>query len=84
MFSDIMQNIFKLAIDPYGNYVIQHLITNGSPDIREIVLQQIQPHMYELSTLKFSSNVIEKGLVHSSSEQLKYILEFLMPKSADK
>ena len=84
MFREILQNICELANDQYGNYVIQHLITNGKPDIREIVLQEIKPNMFTLSRGKFSSNVIEKCLVNSSSEQLKYILELLTHKNSDK
>ena len=53
--SEIVQN-------PFGNYVIQHMLEEyGAENIKEII-QVIIDNINSLSMQKFSSNIIEKCL----------------------
>jgi hypothetical protein len=50
-----------LAMDPYGNYVIQHMIERGDPNlISDAVVTHFIPHCVPLCCNKFASNVMEK------------------------
>eukprot|EP00759_Apiculatamorpha_spiralis_P059323 PhF_6_TR9893/c1_g1_i1/m.15084 len=51
----------SLAMDPYGNYVIQHMIEKGDTNqISEAVAIHFLPHIVPLCCNKFASNVMEK------------------------
>mmetsp|Transcript_22265 Transcript_22265/g.62476 ORF Transcript_22265/g.62476 Transcript_22265/m.62476 type:complete len:616 (+) Transcript_22265:114-1961(+) len=72
-----------LVQDPFGNYVVQHLILAGharpNPNVTRII-DALRGQMFELSLQKFSSNVLEKCLVNSSDkDRNKIINEILNP-----
>lgn len=76
----IIDNIHQLVQDPFGNYVVQHLIlTRSSSNVTKII-DQLRGRMFELSLQKFSSNVLEKCLLNSSDkDRNKIINEILNP-----
>jgi hypothetical protein len=81
--SSILINALELVQDPYGNYVIQHLILLGngkpSPYVSEVV-DSMKGKIFKLAMLKYSSNVLEKCLLHSSDkDRNKITSEILSP-----
>ncbi|KAF3320904.1 hypothetical protein FCM35_KLT15038 [Carex littledalei] len=58
MLSNILQDVYTLSHDQYGNYVVQ----NGKPQERSAVIRTLAGKILEMSKHKFASNVIEKGL----------------------
>ena len=56
----------KLTLDPFGNYVVQYIITKESEknkyDYTHKIVHLLKPKAIELSIHKFGSNVIEKIL----------------------
>jgi hypothetical protein len=79
----ITQNTLLLVQDPFGNYVVQHLILfshlKPNPYITPIV-DALKGNIFELSQQKFSSNVLEKCLVNSTDkDRNKIINEILNP-----
>lgn len=70
-----------LVQDPFGNYVVQHVILMRSPDTSRII-DALRGKMFELSLQKFSSNVLEKCLLNSGDkDRNKIINEILNPPS---
>ena len=71
----IIENIHDLIEDPYGNYLVQNVITLEDMDKNEKIFKQIAKDFIRLSQLKFSSNVIEKcldsKLSHDSYNNIK-------------
>jgi hypothetical protein len=51
----------ELAQDPFGNYVVQHVLKNGDrhSNVQRTIALNLIPNMIFLSTQKFSSNVVE-------------------------
>ncbi|KAK8086596.1 Pumilio-family RNA binding repeat protein [Apiospora phragmitis] len=49
--------LIDIASDQYGNYLIQYILTNASPQHREIVAAHIRKHMVSLRGSKFGSRV---------------------------
>ncbi|OTA95770.1 hypothetical protein M434DRAFT_9430 [Hypoxylon sp. CO27-5] len=49
--------LIDIASDQYGNYLIQWILTNASPQHREIVAAHIRKHMVSLRGSKFGSRV---------------------------
>lgn len=82
----ITTNTLPLVQDPFGNYVVQHLIImghswpNGSnPSITHII-DSLRGKIHELSLQKYSSNVLEKCLVNAGDkDRNKIINEILNP-----
>ena len=51
-----------LSQDPFGNYVVQYILDLGLPWCNAEVMTRLAGNYAELSTQKFSSNVVEKCL----------------------
>ncbi|KAI1139741.1 ARM repeat-containing protein [Hypoxylon sp. FL0543] len=49
--------LIDIASDQYGNYLIQWILTNASPQHREVVAAHIRKHMVSLRGSKFGSRV---------------------------
>ena len=61
--NEITTNGLTLVKDPYGNYVVQYVLDLPYPRMLANLILQFKTHLSELSTQKFSSNVVEKVLV---------------------
>lgn len=59
---EILTCVCKLALDPFGNYVIQHILEHGKPSERSAIITTLAGHTVEMSQQKFASNVVEKCL----------------------
>jgi hypothetical protein len=60
--NEITTNGLTLVKDPYGNYVVQYVLDLPYPRMLANLILQFKTHLSELSTQKFSSNVVEKCL----------------------
>ena len=62
---EIIYHALTLIQDPFGNYVVQYVL--DLPDVRfcNATIQRFLGNVANLSTQKFSSNVIEKVMVKS-------------------
>jgi hypothetical protein len=58
--NEITANGLTLVKDPYGNYVVQYVLDLPYPRMLANLILQFKTHLSELSTQKFSSNVVEK------------------------
>ena len=58
--NEITNNGLTLVKDPYGNYVVQYVLDLNYPRMTANLIAQFMGHLPELSTQKFSSNVVEK------------------------
>ncbi|OUM53451.1 hypothetical protein BVG19_g2732 [[Candida] boidinii] len=59
---EIIRNAIILTQDPFGNYVVQYLITLDIMELNKDLVTLMGPFIGELSVQKFSSNVVEKCL----------------------
>jgi hypothetical protein len=58
----VLSNTLEIIQDPFGNYVIQHVIFEWGVEYCKEVLSIISSNIISLSMQKFSSNVVEKSL----------------------
>lgn len=58
----IAENATNLSLDPFGNYVVQYVLSRGDPTSIDLILNHIKTNFVLLSLHKFGSNVIEKSL----------------------
>ena len=74
----LVLQIFKywhqLMQDAYGNYVVQFVVDKGNKEDSAELMRQLQGHIVELSSQKYSSNVIEKCLKCASDKQRQDLL----------
>nr|XP_043620566.1 pumilio homolog 5-like [Erigeron canadensis]XP_043620567.1 pumilio homolog 5-like [Erigeron canadensis] len=72
---EILESVYTLAQDQYGNYVTQHVLKRGRPEERSQIVQKLAPHVVQLSQHKFASNVIEKCLEYGDSNARGVLIE---------
>ncbi|EPY54080.1 RNA-binding protein [Schizosaccharomyces cryophilus OY26] len=85
LIEEIIYHALFLVQDPYGNYVIQHILEMNVEQYSESISQQFQGHICELSLQKFSSNAVEDCIRTASPSTRRWLLdEFLSyPKIED-
>eukprot|EP00758_Cryptobia_borreli_P008940 Tbor_TRINITY_DN5429_c3_g4::TRINITY_DN5429_c3_g4_i1::g.24684::m.24684 len=75
LFRAIMTHLLEFSLDPFANYVIQHLLEIGDTNANtNAILPIFKGRVRELSCNKFASNVVEKCLFHLSPNAQHEIL----------
>ncbi|CCD24667.1 Puf4p NDAI_0D03530 [Naumovozyma dairenensis CBS 421] len=81
---ELLKHVDKLTLDPFGNYVVQYIITKETEkdkfDYTHKIVHLLKPKIAELSVHKFGSNVIEK-LLRTPVATENMILELLNHKA---
>nr|GEW37093.1 pumilio homolog 5-like [Tanacetum cinerariifolium] len=72
---EILESVYTLAQDQYGNYVTQHVLKRGKPEERIQIVKKLAGHVVQLSQHKFASNVIEKCLEYGDSTARGILIE---------
>ncbi|KAL8208647.1 hypothetical protein R6Q57_008059 [Mikania cordata] len=72
---EILESVYTLAQDQYGNYVTQHVLKRGKPEERSQIAHKLAGHVVQLSQHKFASNVIEKCLEYADSTARGILIE---------
>ncbi|XP_010939632.1 putative pumilio homolog 7, chloroplastic [Elaeis guineensis] len=76
--AEISANGLFLAQDAFGNYVVQYILELDDPSATAILVSQFEGHYVNLSTQKFSSNVVEKCLKFFGEEYRERIIVELL------
>ncbi|XP_019152617.1 PREDICTED: pumilio homolog 9-like isoform X2 [Ipomoea nil] len=79
---EILANAVHLSGDPYGNYVVQHLLDQNIPGVEDTLLKCLEGKFATLSCNKYSSNVVEKFFVKSGENSNKIIMELITSPNA--
>lgn len=56
----ISKNSLEIVQNPFGNYVIQHILDEWGAEVAAPIIEVILRNIISLSMQKFSSNVVEK------------------------
>lgn len=65
LFSTIFDHLVEFSVDPFANYVVQHMLEIGDKVLcSSAVLRAFRGNIVRLACNKFSSNVLEKSLFH--------------------
>ncbi|KAL7154986.1 hypothetical protein ABFS83_03G042300 [Erythranthe nasuta] len=78
LIGQILANGVYLSQDPYGNYVVQHLIGLRIQEVTEDLLRRFRGHFWSFSCDKFASNVVEKFLTESGENSCAAIISELL------
>lgn len=70
----VCENAINIVQDPYGNYAVQEIMTLWSEQDFSPLIEKISQKVAQLSIQKFSSNVVEKCLKTSNTEQRNCII----------
>ena len=73
----IIDNIKYLINDQYGNYSIQKIFSLNDEKLNERIYKYISENLFELSKLKFSSNVIDKFICKSNTYSFSLIKDMI-------
>ena len=80
LFSPLCKNILKLINDPFGNYLIQKIITYFNQEQLLKILNIISPSFYEISCNPHGTRVLQKMIGLLSSPVIKnYFFELVKP-----
>ncbi|MFS7918494.1 putative armadillo-like helical, pumilio domain-containing protein [Helianthus anomalus] len=72
---EILENVYVLAQDQYGNYVTQYVLEAGKPEVRSQIVDKLLGHIVRLSQHKYASNVVEKCLEYGDEAIRKILIE---------
>uniref|UniRef100_A0A6N2KAJ1 PUM-HD domain-containing protein n=1 Tax=Salix viminalis TaxID=40686 RepID=A0A6N2KAJ1_SALVM len=75
---EILESVFILAQDQYGNYVTQHVLERGKPHERYQIISKLSGHVVLLSQHKFGSNVVEKCLEYGGATEREIIIQEIL------
>jgi hypothetical protein len=65
LFSTIFDHLLEFSVDPFANYVVQHMLEIGDKELcSSAVLRAFRGNIVRLACNKFSSNVMEKCMFH--------------------
>lgn len=78
MMKIVEQYYHTLAVDQHGNFILQHILDNGSDKQIEDVQAFVCSRVLELSQHKFGSHLVEKCLTSASRSQSRAIVEQLL------
>jgi len=73
----IIDNIKILINDQYGNYSIQKIFSLNDEKLDERIYKYITENLFDLSKLKFSSNVIDKFICNSNIYSFSLIKDMI-------
>ena len=76
----IVEKTTELAINQFGNYVVQHSLQYGSEKFRKQILRELATEITSLATHKFASNVIEKCMAYCGKEEKKIMIDKMLVK----
>lgn len=69
IFQQVVNNLFHLISNVFGNYVVQKFIEVGDDNQRSIIVQQISGKVIQLSTQMYACRVIQKILEYIPLQQ---------------
>jgi len=74
----IESSYYPLAIDQHGNFILQHILDNGSIDQVGDVQNFVCSRVLELSRHKFGSHLVEKCLTSATPSQASAIVDQIL------
>lgn len=78
----LLRHVVPLATDPYGNYVITHVVevcyAKGSIHLVDALASVMQGEVVRLCKDKFASNVVEHVLRYCNDRRIRYLCRALM------
>lgn len=78
VYPEIMSNISNLAEDKYGNYVIQHILTQSDTHFKSQTINIVSKNIFDLSRQKFSSNVVQECFKMSNGSARCQLLDAIL------
>ena len=80
LYIPICKNVLQLINDPFGNYLIQKIITFLNDEQLYEILKIIAPYFFEICCNTHGTRVLQKMVEHSTAPQVKkYFFELLKP-----
>jgi pumilio RNA-binding family len=80
LIDELLQDTVKLMHDQYGNYVIQWILSNGTKQDKDVIIDKAKGNVLKLSKHKFASNVVEQiTRVAPQEERYSLIEEIMVP-----
>ena len=80
---EITQRLDKFTYDPYGNYVVQYVLTHGDESSIDTIFAYLESNFYQLSIHKFGSNVLEKSIRLNDNKRSGLLIDKLLQLSQD-
>ena len=80
LYEPLCKNILQLINDPFGNYLIQKIITYLNDEQLYEILKIISPFFFEICCNTHGTRVLQKLIDHSTAPKVKnYFFELLKP-----
>lgn len=76
--NDVIKHVLTLVQDQFGNYVVQYVLDLNIANVPKRIAENLKGLFVNLSTQKFSSNVVEKIMQSGSQEAVAIIVAELI------
>lgn len=80
---EVVESIHQLVRDPYGNYVVQHVLQKGLPKHKSLLIKTLKPKIAEYSFDKYASNVIEGCFTNGSKKERTEMVQEIVAANKD-
>ena len=71
----ILQKTINLCYCQFGNYIISHLLLNGSQDVKNSIMDSVKSQFVELSNNKYASHIMENVVIACSQPRREQITD---------
>ncbi|KZS99237.1 ARM repeat-containing protein [Sistotremastrum niveocremeum HHB9708] len=78
LLDELHRHVITLMQDSFGNYVVQWVLLNGSPEDVAFIASQLRGQMLQMAKHKFASNVCERALAAADPERKRLLIEEIM------
>ena len=78
---EVLEAAVELAVNQYGNYVIQNILEEGPDEDVAALLRRFEGQFYRFATHKFASNVLERCIRRATAAQREHIFEEVIGKA---
>jgi hypothetical protein len=79
MFHQLLPDAIQLAVDPYGNFVLQRLLKCIGPDLLEVLIQHLKPDLTRLAKDEYACRILQVILTHVSANGRETLLKTFLP-----
>ncbi|WBW72538.1 pumilio family RNA-binding protein Puf3 [Schizosaccharomyces osmophilus] len=80
---DLLPYSLQLTQGQYGNYVVQHIMKEGTNKDKKFVFNLIAKNLLYLSCHKFASNVVERCISYISEDDRAFIIQKVLTEKVD-
>lgn len=79
MFHQLLPEAMQLAVDPYGNFVLQRLLKTVGSELLDVLIQHLKINVNRLARDEYACRILQVILTHGSTTGRVIMLKIMLP-----